>query len=217
MGTLALVDRRGFLKAGAIGGGVVVAGGAAIALQSGELRFPPREPLHVLDATRFNVVAAIAARTAGTPDIDPIAVAHAADAALRYAPPEARDELGIVLAALENGLSGLLLRGSAQPFSALDGPGQDRALDRWLESRIELVRGAGQALRKLTLASYYAPLAVARTTGYPGPLFEKPDPGPIEARARLSEPYVPKTRTATGAAEAAAAPAAVPTGEGGTP
>ncbi len=187
--------------------------GGAVALRSGELRHAPREPLRVLSPAAFAVIAAVAARTAGTPDVDPVAVAHGADAALRYAPPEAREELMLVIGLLENGLSGLLLRGSATPFTALDGPGQDRALEAWMDSRVELVRGAAQALRKLTLASYYAPLAMGQSIGYPPPLFEKPDPGPIEARAPLSEAYVP--RTTRPSADPSAGPARAT--EGGTP
>lgn len=182
------MDRRRFLGgAAALGGAAVV----AVGVQPSRLTHAPRGPLYVLDETAFGILAAVAARTTGDDAADPVAIAHAADEALRFVSVEAQEELGMVLRLLESALAAVVLRGGARPYSALTPAEQDAALGAWLDSRLELVRGAGQALRKLTLGSYYAQLEAARQTGHPGPLFDKPDPGPPVARAALSPPFDP--------------------------
>lgn len=187
------MQRRTFLFGGVA---LTLGGGAVIGLRKAAPRFTPRGPLFVLDAETFDVLAVAATRVVIAPDVDPPAIAHGADLALRFATLEAQGDVRLALNLLQNGLSGLIMRRSASLFTDLDPEAQDRALERWLESPSAMIRGAANAIRKLCFAGYYAPLAAAKNTGYPGPLFEKPDPGPIEPFLPLSAPFV---RTSTGA------------------
>lgn len=184
------MDRRSFLRRTAIGGGAVVAaGGGALGLRRSGALPEPRSALSVLDAPSFGLLALVAARI--VPHADPLTIAHDADLALLFAPPEAREDLKLALGILQNSLAGLLTRGSPKLFSELAPEEQDAALDRWLDSRVPLLRGASSSLRKLCLGVHYGLLENARAIGYPGPPFDKPEPPPIEARAPLSPPFLP--------------------------
>lgn len=184
--------RRTFLKRGLLGSTLLAAGGGAFfALRPSDLGRAPRAALHVLDAKTFAVMAAVIERVVTAPDVDAIEIAHRVDVALRYLPVEGQKELKSALGLLENGLAGLLTRGSGTPFTRLSPEGRDAALHAWASSRVTLLRSAFDALRKLSLASYYASLEAGRAIGYAGPPFDKPDPGPISSRGALSPPFVP--------------------------
>lgn len=185
------MDRRTFIKRSLLATGAAgAAGAAALGFDESEALVPPRAPLHVLDETSFGVLVAMAARIVPVEGADPVQIAHDVDASLRYTTPEAGADTRLVLAVLENGLSGLLTRGSATLFSELTPEGRDEALRRWGDSSIAMLRGATNSLRKLCLGVHYASLEHARALGYPGPIFEKPDPGPLSARAAISKPFV---------------------------
>lgn len=201
------MHRRAFLKRSLIVG--VAAGGGATFLatrKNRELPAPTGE-LYVLDDVSFGVLAVFAARILPIAPADPVQIAHDVDASLRYAAPEAQEDLRLVIAVLENGLSGVFTRGSATLFSELDAEGRDLAIERWSHSPVAMLRGATHALRKLCLGVFYAPVENAKAIGYLGPHWDKPIPWPIEARKPLSPPYQPKSKlaptdTATTAGEA---------------
>ena len=183
------VIRRVFLKTAAGAGAVSAAAAATVGLRSSTELPAPARPLYVLDAPAFGVLAVVAGRVLVFPGADPIDVAHRVDAVLRYATPEARSELDLALALIENALSGLLLRGSATLFSELEPEAQDRALERWGRSSIAQLRGAVDAIRKLCLGAHYAPIAAQAEVGHPGPPVDPPKPAPISPRAPLSPPW----------------------------
>lgn len=180
------VIRRTFLRGAVASGATAGLAAGFLGFRSSETLPAPRGPLHVLDATSFGVLAVVAGRVLPFAGTDPVTVAHGVDASLRYATPEAQDDLRLALGVLENGLSGLLTRGSATLFSELDPAAQDAALRRWGDSPLALLRGATDAIRKLCLGQHYARLENAVATGYPGPPLDKPEPPPIAARAPLA-------------------------------
>ncbi|MCK6547669.1 hypothetical protein L6R52_17595 [Myxococcota bacterium] len=186
------MDRRTFLRRTLVAGAVASAGVAYLGLRSGTSLPAPRGPLFVLDAPSFGVLALFAERILAFPGSDPLTVAHAIDANLRFVSPEAQADTRLILAVLENGLSGVLTRGSATLFSELTPEGRDAAIERWGTSSIAMLRGATNSLRKLCIGNHYAPLAASKELGYPGPQLAKPEPPPITARGPLSSmPWQP--------------------------
>ncbi len=138
------------------------------------------------------MLALFAGRVLDFPGADPIRTAWLADGSLRRVSPEARADLRLGLALLENGLSGLLTRGSWRLFSELEDTAKDEAIRRWGHSDQNQLRGASNALRKLCLAVHYAELQNALATGYPGPPLDKPEPAPITARGAIAAPWRPR-------------------------
>lgn len=164
----------------------MVAGGfTALALRPGDQSVRPARPLFVLQDAVFPVLAAVAARVMRGTTASPVEIAHRVDEALRFAPPRAQRDLNLVLKLLENAVGGVLLRGSATPFTLLEEVGQDDALKAWRDSAVADLRGGYHALRKLCLAAHYAsPDSFAEIT-YPGPSITKPTPPALAARAPL--------------------------------
>lgn len=171
----------------------VAAGGGATFLATRENRqLPsPTGALHSLDEISFGVLTLFAERILPFEAADHVAIAHEIDAALRFTSPESQEDLRLVLSVLENSLSGVFTRGSATLFSELDPEGRDRAIERWGDSPISTLRGAANAMRKLCLGVFYSSLENAMAVGYKGPLWDKPLPSAIRARAPLSPPYRP--------------------------
>jgi hypothetical protein len=163
------MDRRTFLRRGVFGGAILLAGGATIHLWPVPSTYAPRQPLLCVDARGFAILAAIAARTVHDPIADPVEVAHAVDATMALAVPEAQDDLRRVLALFESGLVGLLFDRRVRPFTRLDPEAQDAVLAAWRDSALVLRRGGYQALRKLTLAAHYASPRSWEGVGYGGP------------------------------------------------
>lgn len=178
------MKRRGFLKVGLVGGALLAASGATVALLPGDRSVRPRTPLLSLTDAQFAVLVAVAARVLARTTADPMTVAHAVDTALRLAPPEVRKDLGLALGLLDNALVSLVTGGRPTPFTMLDEAGQDAALRRWGDSRIALLRSAYQGLRKLSLAAHYATPAAAGALGYTPPI-PKPEPPAMSARGPL--------------------------------
>jgi hypothetical protein len=181
------MDRRVFLKVGLAGGVVAAAGVTALALRPGDRAVRPTRPLQVLPERVFPVMVAVAARVLrGTS-------AHRVDETLRFAPPRSGRDLAMGLKLLENALGGVLLRGSATPFTLLDEAGQDAALTAWRDSGVVDLRGAYHALRKLCLAAHYASTDCFAEVSYPGPSLTKPTPPPLSARGPLVVTDAPGT------------------------
>lgn len=187
-----VISRRAFLKNGLIGGSLITVGTLGFfARRPSDLSRAPTGALAILDARTFAVLAAVAERVVPE-DADTLTVTHRVDIALQYLPLEGQEDIRTALLLLENGLAGLLTRGSGVPFTALSAEGRDDALSAWADSRIALLRGAFQALRKLCLAAYYAPLSAGEAIGYRGPPFPKATPPPMAPFGPLSPPYRPK-------------------------
>ncbi|MBM4280596.1 MAG: hypothetical protein FJ137_07480 [Deltaproteobacteria bacterium] len=176
------MQRRSLLKvslAGAVA--LSVGGGAGLALWPGDTSVRPQRPLLSLPERAFPVLVAVAARVLKGTTANPVEIAHRVDEALRYATPESRSDLADVFGLLENGLTGLMLRGQPRPFTLLDERAQDEALLAWRDSRVGLLRGAYHALRKLCLAAHYATPSSWAEVGYGGPAILKPEPPPLAA------------------------------------
>jgi hypothetical protein len=174
------MQRRSLLKvslAGAVA--LAVVGGAGLALWPGDASVRPLRPLTSLPDRAFPVLVAVAARVLKGTTAQPVEIAHRVDEALRFATPESRKDLANVFGLLENGLTGLLLRGQPRPFTLLDERAQDAALLAWRESRIGLLRGAYHALRKLCLAAHYATPSSWAEVGYGGPAIPRGEPPPL--------------------------------------
>lgn len=187
------MDRRVFLKAGLAGGVVVAAGVTALALRPGDRAVRPRRPLQVLPGSVFPVLVAVAARVLRGTGANPVEIAHRVDETLRFAPPRSGRDLAMGLKLLENALGGVLLRGSATPFTLLDENGQDAALMAWRDSVVVDLRGAYHGLRKLCLAAHYASTDCFAEVSYPGPSLTKPVPPALAARAPLVVTDAPGT------------------------
>lgn len=185
------MNRRSFLVGGVSAAALGGVTATYLGLQGSTELPQPMGPLHALDAVSFGVLAIFAGRVLNFEGADPVAVAHGVDSSLRYATPEARSDLGLVLGVLENALSGLVTRGQATLFSELSPEAQDEAIRRWGRSSILLLRAATAALRKLCLGVHYAPLSACAEIGYPGPQIKKSPAPQIVARAPLSSPWRP--------------------------
>ncbi|MEO1480662.1 MAG: hypothetical protein AAFU77_01055 [Myxococcota bacterium] len=183
------MDRRTFIRRSLLAGGAVgVAGGGYLGLRSSQSLAEPLRELFVLDEVAYGVLVAVCEPVLALPNVDAREIAHRIDESLRYATPEAQDDLGLVLGVLENSISGLLTRGSLTLFSELTAEGRAAAMRRWGDSPVALLRGASISLKKLAFGVHYAVMENAHEVGYPGPPFTPPDPGPIEARKPLYRP-----------------------------
>jgi hypothetical protein len=180
------MQRRLFLRVGV--GGALVVGGAvtALVLRPGDTSVRPKRPLHVLPERVFPVLVAVAARVLRGTSGSPLEIAHRIDETLRFAPPRAGRDLAMGLSLLENALGGVLVRGSATPFTLLDEGGQDAAFGAWRDSGLVELRGAYHALRKLCLAAHYASVDCFAEVSYPGPSLSKPTPPSLSARSPLA-------------------------------
>jgi hypothetical protein len=164
------MNRRTFVKRGLFGGALLALGGSiGLAAWPSQLGAQPRRKLQALDARRFAILAAVAARTVEAPGADPIEIAHRCDERLALAFPEARADFGKLLLLLENGLAGLLFDGRARPFTRLSAAQQTEALEHWRDSKLAVRRSGYAVLRRLTQSVWYAAPEAWAVTGYPGP------------------------------------------------
>lgn len=163
------VGRRSLLKKGLLGGFLLLLGGG-----SGLAYFPTRDGFPVppqllsLNPSRFEVLAAVAARVVPS-GADAAAVALEVDCILSYAVVETRQDIEKLLGLFENALPGLLLDGRALPFTRLTEAGQDEVLESWRTSRLALRRSGYQALRKLCMVAYWTQPSAWAAIGYDPP------------------------------------------------
>lgn len=180
------MERRSVLKVGALGSLLLAVGGVStLALWPGDTSVQPKRPLLVLSPSSFPVLVAVASRVLVGTTANPLEIAHRVDATLRFTSSEGRVDVNRLFGLLENALGGVLLRGSARPFTLLSEAEQDAALTTWKTSDVALLRGAYQALRKLCLAAHYASADAFVEVGYPGPSLNKPEVPAITARGSL--------------------------------
>lgn len=164
--------RRTVLRGGVLGGLLLAAAGAGLALQPGRLR-EPSKPLRALDARTFSVLAAVADRVCpggrGLPSASELGVPERVDALLDALDPGNAADLSQALRLIENGLPGLLLDGRPRAFTACDPATQDRVLERWRTSRLTVRRTAWKALVALISSAYWSDARTFGFVGYPGP------------------------------------------------
>lgn len=187
------MQRRSFLRYGVVGGALLVVGGGTLLATRPAKGPEARAPLASIPARAFPVLVAVAARVLDGTGADPVAIAHAVDAALQRTNHESRRDFGRVLLLFENALPGLLLRGDPTPFTSMTPQAQDEALVAWRDSKLALLRGAHHAMRKLCLGAHYATPAAWAHLGYAGPMIAKAAPPPVDPRGPLAPPFDPST------------------------
>ncbi len=164
------MDRRTFLKRGAIGGAVLFLGaGGLAAFPSGELAQPTR-PLAVLAPRSFGVLVAIAKRVVTVEGADAVAIAHGVDDALRQANVQTQADINAVIMLFENALAGVIFDGRFMPFTRCSPEKQDAVLDAWRRSSVAIRRSGYAALKQLCLLAHYVQPGNASWFGYPAPL-----------------------------------------------
>jgi hypothetical protein len=163
------MNRRSFLRKGALAGVLLFAGGAGLALFPTRRSYTPRKHLKALDEKRFAILAAVAARIVQAPGVDPVGIAHGIDETIDLWVEENRADFLKLLGLFDNGLAGLILDGHARPFTHLGPEAQDKALEAWRDSRILLRRAGFQTLRKLTAAVHWSNPTNWASSGYAGP------------------------------------------------
>jgi hypothetical protein len=183
------MQRRSILKVGVLGGVVLAVGGAALSLRPSNNGVALEQPLLSLSPGAFYVLVQVAARIMRGTASMPVTIAHRVDGAIARLPRAAQRDLDTVLVLLDNAVSGLIFARRPTTFSSLDGDAQDAFLKSWRDSRIALLRGAYNSLRKLCLAAHYATPDAFADAAYPGPSFVKPGAPPLAARAAITAPH----------------------------
>ena len=163
------MDRRTFLKRGAIGGALLALGAGGLVAWPGRLVAAPTRALRSLDAHAFQVLIAVAGRMASVPGADAVEIAHRVDETLVRAVPEVRRDLGKLLGLLEAALPGAILDFRLGPFTRLAPATQDAVLRGWRDSSITLRRSGFEVLRKLCLGAHYGDPASWASIDYPPP------------------------------------------------
>jgi hypothetical protein len=167
-----LRTRRWLLGVGVAAVGAAACGG--LLLQRTRIR-QARSALLQFDPEQFSVVAAVADRVcpgdaaAGLPTAWELFVPEKVDALVDRLPRASQVDLKAGIGLLESALPGLLLDGTARPFTTLTGEAQDRVLRRCQTSRFLLRRTAFRALAGLINGAYWADPRVYAFVGYPGP------------------------------------------------
>lgn len=173
------LSRRGLVKRGFWGGGLLLLGGVAgLALQETAPVALPKEGLQVLNARELAVVEALAAcmlpSGKNVPSLAEVKVGLQVDRILSLADAHSTQELKQLLGLFENALPVFLFNGRLRPFTRLSAEAQDEVLRGWRDSRLVLRRTGYQALRALLMAAYYASPLTWKAVGYPGPPLLRP-------------------------------------------
>jgi Gluconate 2-dehydrogenase subunit 3 len=166
--------RRSFLKRGIVGTALLAAGGGSwLATRKTRPADDVGGALSIFSPEEAAVLLAIADRLVperpGFPRPRQLRLAVKMDAVAAMADPVTQGELRQLVRLFESALSGFLLDGQAQLFTAAPPDRQDRRLEAWGHSRIALRRTGFKALKRLVYASYYASPETWSAVGYPGP------------------------------------------------
>lgn len=163
------MDRRTFLKRGAIGGALLALGAGGLLAWPGRMVAAPKRALKSIDGRAFQVLVAVAQRIVAVPGADAVEIAHRVDETFVYASAEARHDLGALLGLLEAALPGAVLDFRLGPFTTLSPARQDVVLRTWRDSSIAVRRAGFEALRKVCLAAHYGDPATWASIGHPQP------------------------------------------------
>ena len=186
----ATVSRRGFLRAGLVGGVLLTVGaGTLVVLRREEVPADLQGRLHAVQPHLFPVLVAFSEAVLPL-DADAVKTAFLVDERMRYLNAALLQDINLGLSVLESGVAGLFTRGSSSRFTSLSLAQRREGLYRWRDSRIALLGMAYHGIRKLCLGCYYGLPEAGAGAGYPGPPFHVPDPGPRSARAPLGAPVV---------------------------
>lgn len=166
---LALMSRRGFLRATALGTVALACGRAvpgALAMGAKPEGF---EFLTERDAAVVEAVAATMFAPGGTgaPPPEELGIAAAVDRAFATLDADMRSQLGMLFGAFEYGpyVFGFHLK----PFTRLDAEGRAAYLASWETSALEVRRMAFTGLKLLLASCYFADPRTWRFMGYDGP------------------------------------------------
>ena len=172
-----MLTRRGFLRAGLVGG--VLLGGAAIvgrSLSGYHLDPAVANRLRALSPKEYLVMQAVARRVlapdaADAPSPDSIDVAGAVDVYVAKLPPAVQRDVRGLLQLVEHGSS--LFRGHVARFTHLGPEEQDATLADWQRSSLTVRRRGFQALRTLAFLGYWRDDRTWPLLGYSGPMLPK--------------------------------------------
>lgn len=163
------MNRRTFLKRGALGGVLLALGGAGLAAWPSGTVGAPTRALRALEPSGFQVLVAVAATIVTVPGADAVEIAHRVDETLAHAPLEVRSDVTKLLALLEAALPGAILDFRLGPFTRLSPKSRDAVLRGWQSSSITLRRAGFQALRKLCVGAHYGDPVSWAAIEYPPP------------------------------------------------
>jgi Gluconate 2-dehydrogenase subunit 3 len=159
------MNRRQFMQRGLLGGVLLGAAGYFAATRPTHEGVPPSEPLQSLSTRAYHVLTAVmACILPNGAEVSPVAIRF--DRAVAQKDPAVQADLEKLLLLLDNALSTFVLDHRLGTFTSLSRESQNAVLDSWRESRIAVRRTGYQALRRLTLAFYYADPAVQGALGY---------------------------------------------------
>lgn len=166
------MNRRSLLKVGLAGSALLALGGIGLGLRSGRPRVP-QTTLRALNPRAFDALAAAAEVLVpggdGLPTAHEVQVAEGVDEALAHCHPGVQKEMNQVLGLLENALSGLILDGRTQCFSACDAPTRLDILVSWQNADTAVLRSAFKAIHGFCSGVYWSSPLLAPHIGYPGP------------------------------------------------
>ena len=167
------MNRRRFLKAGAIGGAMLAAGGAWVVwrdIRDADAGEPARDRVGtILGAVAPVLLAGVlpedpAQRSAGV-----ARVVTGVKAVIAEFPAAVQREIADLFRTLDIRIARRLLAGVSAEWTAAD-PGEVAAfLERWRLSRIGLLQSGYFALHDLVLGTWYADTSAWESIGYPGP------------------------------------------------
>ena len=170
--------RRSFILRAAGGLALLAAGGGTWLGLRATRPAPDLGPLRVFDAAQATVMLAIADRLVpprdGFPRPADLRLAARMDGIAAMAHPATQAELRQLIGLFESALTGLLLHGHAELFTAAPPARQDARLRAWADSRLALGRTGYRGLKRLVYAAYYASPETWPAVGYPGPPLERP-------------------------------------------
>ena len=192
-------SRRRLLQVG-IGGSILLAAGAVgVALQPGSTA-SPAEPLRVLDAKTWTIVAAVAETMAAPsgPSADTLGIASRVDKQLDRMHPADAAEVVQALQLLENGLVGLIFGGGFRPFTQSSVAQRTAVLEGWRNSSVATLRTAFKAIRGLVVTAYYSHPDTYSLCGYPGPPDFGQQHAPAIQPAQVVATPVPETEEVPG-------------------
>jgi hypothetical protein len=167
-----VLSRRRMLKHGLAGGTILLAGSIWLHRRPTEMVEAP-EPLEALEAREYSILYAIAERllprSGAFPAASELGVALAVDKVLAKADPGLKEEIRLLLAGMESGLTGMLFEINPNSFTRSSPETQDAVLTSWKNSGIPLRRTAFKAMNLLCGAAYYASPKSFAAVGYGGP------------------------------------------------
>jgi D-cysteine desulfhydrase len=172
-----VLSRRGFLRAGVVGG--LLLGGAAVvgrSLSGYHLGAATAARLRALSPKEYLIMQAVARRVLApdgddAPSADSVDVAGAVDTYVAKLPPPVQRDVRALLQLVEHGSS--LFRGGATRFTRMSAAEQDATLADWQRSSLTVRRRGFQALRTLAFVGYWRDDRTWPLLGYSGPMLPR--------------------------------------------